>query len=423
MTQPMLFTPLEIRGVRLKNRVVVAPMHQYSAVEGFATDWHLVNAGKYAQGGAGLVIMESTKVARNGCGTVGDTGLWNDGFIPALARCAAFIKAHGAVAGIQLGHSGGKARLMRPWEGGKPLRGDEPEIFDWEGWELVAPSAVPHTEKSPAPRALSHNEVRDLAVKWGEAAARANTAGFDVLEIHAAHGYLIHQFLSPVANIRTDEYGGSELKRMRFAIEVAECVRAVWPADKPLFMRLSCEDDAGWGPDESVRLARRPKARGVDVIDCSSGGTLAYSSMDGARSEIRLPGSLCRKNPPGSRRHNHGGGAYRACRPGGSDLEGRPCRPDRARPRDHVQSQLADGRGTEARRRSQLRPGAAALFLLARQARQICLRGQAIDMGGRTRGSRRTEALSAIDFHSKNEIKGDSAWLCKTTTPDFSFVR
>jgi 2,4-dienoyl-CoA reductase-like NADH-dependent reductase (Old Yellow Enzyme family) len=171
-------------------------MHQYSAVEGFTTDWHLVNAGKYAQGGAGLVIMESTKVARNGCGTVGDTGLWNDNFIPGLARCAAFIKAHGAVAGLQLGHSGRKARLSRPWEGGKPLRGDEPEIFDWDGWELVAPSAVPHSERAPVPRALSHKEVRDLAVKWGEAAARAATAGFDVMEIHGAHGYLIHQFLS-----------------------------------------------------------------------------------------------------------------------------------------------------------------------------------------------------------------------------------
>ena len=145
MPQPMLFSPLEIRSVRLKNRVVVAPMHQYSAVEGFATDWHLVNAGKYAQGGAGLVIMESTKVARGGCGTVGDTGLWDDKFIGPLARCAAFIKQHGAVAGIQLGHSGRKARLTRPWEGGKPLKGTEPEIFDWDGWELVAPSAVPHT--------------------------------------------------------------------------------------------------------------------------------------------------------------------------------------------------------------------------------------------------------------------------------------
>jgi 2,4-dienoyl-CoA reductase-like NADH-dependent reductase (Old Yellow Enzyme family) len=283
MTQPMLFSPLEIRGLRLKNRVVVAPMHQYSAVEGFATDWHLVNAGRYAVGGAGLVMMESTKVARSGCGTVGDTALWDDKFIPALARCAAFIKKHGAAAGIQLGHSGRKARLTRPWEGGKPLRGTEPEIYDWEGWELVAPSAVPHSERSPTPRALSHNEVRDLAAKWGEAAARAHAAGFDMVEIHAAHGYLIHQFLSPAANQRTDAYGGSELNRMRFAVEVAECVRAVWPADKPLFMRLSCEDDAGWGPEESVRLARLLEAKGVDVIDCSSGGMTAGSPMESAR--------------------------------------------------------------------------------------------------------------------------------------------
>jgi 2,4-dienoyl-CoA reductase-like NADH-dependent reductase (Old Yellow Enzyme family) len=285
MPQPMLFSPLEIRGLRLRNRVVVAPMHQYSAVEGFANDWHLVNAGKFAQGGAGLVIMESTKVARNGAGTVGDVGLWDDQFIPPLARCAAFIKAHGARAGIQLGHSGRKARLSRPWEGGKPLTGDEPGVFDWAGWELVAPSAVPHSERSPTPRALSHNEVRDLAMKWGEAAARADRAGFDVVEIHAAHGYLIHQFLSPLANVRTDEYGGSELNRARFAIEVAECVRAAWPADKPLFMRLSCEDDAGFGPEESVRLSRLLKDKGVDVVDCSSGGTLARSPMDGERSK------------------------------------------------------------------------------------------------------------------------------------------
>jgi 2,4-dienoyl-CoA reductase-like NADH-dependent reductase (Old Yellow Enzyme family) len=283
MAQPMLFSPLDIRSVRLKNRVVVAPMHQYSAVEGFATDWHLVNAGKYAQGGAGLVIMESTKVARNGCGTVGDTGLWHDRFIASLARCAAFIKKHGAVAGIQLGHSGRKARLTRPWEGGKPLQGTEPEIFDWEGWELVAPSAVPHTHASPTPRALSHNEVRDLAAKWGEAAVRALAAGFDIVEIHAAHGYLIHQFLSPASNRRSDEYGGSELNRMRFAVEVAECVRAAWPHDKPLFMRLSCEDDAGWDLEQTVRLSRLLKAKGVDVIDCSSGGTLAHSPMEGAR--------------------------------------------------------------------------------------------------------------------------------------------
>ena len=285
MAQPLLFTPLAIRSVTLKNRVVVAPMHQYSALAGHATDWHLVNAGRYAQGGAGLVIMESTKVARNGCGTVGDLGLWEDKFIPALARCSHFIKAHGAVAGIQLGHSGRKARLSRPWEGGKPLTGSEPEIYDWDGWELVAPSAVPHTETSPTPRALSVPEVRDLVAKWGEAALRAAQAGFDLLEIHGAHGYLVHQFLSPVSNLRNDHYGGSELNRMRFALEVAECVRAAWPGDKPLFMRLSCEDDAGWGLSESIKLARRLKGIGVDVIDCSSGGTLGHSPMDGARAK------------------------------------------------------------------------------------------------------------------------------------------
>lgn len=285
MSKPLLFTPIELRSVTLKNRVVVAPMHQYSAEQGFVTDWHLMNAGKYAAGGAGLVIMESTKVARNGCGTVGDTGLWDDKFIEGMARCAAFIKKNGSVAGIQLGHSGRKARLARPWEGAQPLKGDEPEVYDWEGWELVAPSAVPHSDRAPTPRALSHNEVRDMVGKWGDAAVRADKAGFDVLEIHGAHGYLVHQFLSPVANQRTDEYGGSETNRMRFAVEVAEHVRSVWPSHKPLFMRLSCEDDAGWGPDESVRLSRLLKEKGVDVIDCSSGGTLERSPMDSVRSK------------------------------------------------------------------------------------------------------------------------------------------
>lgn len=285
MTTPKLFTPVEIRGMRLRNPIVVAPMHQYSAVEGAANDWHLVNAGKFAQGGAGLVIMESTKIARAGCGTIGDVGLWDDRFIAPLARCVAFIKAQGAAAGIQLGHSGRKARIGRPWEGGAPLRGDEPGMYDWEGWEIVAPSAIPQSPKSPVPRALSHNEIRDLAMQWGEAAARADKAGFDMIEIHGAHGFLIHEFLSPTANQRTDSYGGSELNRMRFALEVAECVRAAWPAEKPLFMRLSCEDDAGWGPEESVRLSRLLKEKGVDVIDCSSGGLLAFSPKDGERSK------------------------------------------------------------------------------------------------------------------------------------------
>lgn len=281
----MLFTPLQIRDTTLKNRVVLAPMHQYASNQGFATDWHLVNAGKYAAGGCGLVMVESTKVERRGCGTVGDLGLWQDAFIPGLARITAFIKAQNAVPAIQIGHSGRKARLTRPWEGQQPLTADHPEMFDWEGWELVAPSAVAHSDRLPTPRAFARDEIPGLVARWGEAAARADRAGFEVLEIHGAHGYLIHQFLSPAANRRNDEYGGSDANRMRFAIEVAECVRAQWPQRKPLFMRLSCEDDAGWGPEQSVALARELKAKGVDVIDCSSGGILERSPMDSLRAK------------------------------------------------------------------------------------------------------------------------------------------
>ncbi len=271
MTQPLLFTPIGIRDVTLKNRVVVAPMHQYSGIRGYPTDWHLMNAGRFAAGGAGLVIIESTKVERRGCGTVGDLGLWHDDFIPHFKRLVDFIRQHNAVPGIQIGHSGRKARRFRPWEGGAPLK-PSPEIDDWDAWELVAPSALPGGRKDPEPRALSRDEIPKVVEAWGNAARRANAAGFDMLEIHGAHGYLIHQFLSPMANRRNDDYGGSELNRMRFAIEVVEAVRANWPQHKPLFMRLSVQDGAGWGPDESIALARIVGPKGVDVIDCSSGG-------------------------------------------------------------------------------------------------------------------------------------------------------
>jgi len=271
MADPLLFKPTALRDITLKNRVVVAPMHQYSAVKGYATDWHLMNAGRFAAGGAGLVIMESTKVERRGCGTVGDLGIWKDDFIPGLGRCAQFIRGNGAIPGIQLGHSGRKARRFRPWEGGGPLKPSQ-EIDDWAAWELVAPSALSSPATDPQPRALSREEIGNLVEAWGAAARRADAAGFDVLEVHGAHGYLIHEFLSPFSNRRSDAYGGSERNRMRFAIEVVEAVRAKWPLHKPLFLRLSVEDNAGWGPEASARLARIVKDKGVDVIDCSSGG-------------------------------------------------------------------------------------------------------------------------------------------------------
>jgi len=274
MSRPLLFTPLTLRDVTLKNRVVVAPMHQYAAKQGFPTDWHLMNVGRFAVGGAGLVFVESTKVDRRGCGTVGDLGIWDDAFVPHFKRLSDFIKEHGAASALQLGHSGRKARRFRPWEGGAPLAQASAEaegVDDWEAWELVAPTSVAMANE-PKPRALSRLEIQDLVEAWGKAAARAEAAGFDVLEIHGAHGYLIHQFLTPVANLRNDDYGGSEANRRRFAVEVTEAVRANWPDHKPLFLRLSVEDDAGWGPDDSVVLSRIVKELGVDVIDCSSGG-------------------------------------------------------------------------------------------------------------------------------------------------------
>ena len=184
---------------------------------------------KFAAGGAGLVVVESTKVERRGCGTVGDLGIWDDKFIEPLGRLVKFIKQQNAVAGIQLGHSGRKARATRPWEGDRPLQ-RTPEIDDWDEWTPVAPSAIAHSEKWPVPRALERQEVKDLVQAWGEAARRADAAGFDVLELHGAHGYLVHEFLSEKSNQRADEYGGSELNRMRFITEVTEAVRMHWPA-------------------------------------------------------------------------------------------------------------------------------------------------------------------------------------------------
>jgi 2,4-dienoyl-CoA reductase-like NADH-dependent reductase (Old Yellow Enzyme family) len=272
MTETLLFSPMMIRGVTLKNRIVVPPMHQYSAQKGFPTDWHLMNAGKFAAGGAGLVVVESTKVERRGCGTVGDLGIWDDGFVEPLGRLVKFIRQQNAAAGIQLGHSGRKARASRPWEGDRPLE-RTPDIEDWDAWQPVAPSAIAHSERWPVPKALETHEVKDLIEAWGQAARRAHAAGFDVLELHGAHGYLVHEFLSERSNQRTDEYGGTLENRLRFPLEVFHAVREVWPETLPMSVRVSAHDwvEGGITPDDAVHIARAFKLAGADLIDCSSG--------------------------------------------------------------------------------------------------------------------------------------------------------
>lgn len=386
MTEPLLFTPLSIRDVTLRNRVVVPPMHQYSAIKGFPTDWHMVNAGKFAAGGAGLVIVESTKVERRGCGTIGDLGLWDDAFVAPLKRITDFIKQQNAVPGIQLGHSGRKARAYRPWEGGGPLQ-RTPEIAaqieDWEAWTPVAPSAIAHSDKWPVPRALERGEVKDLVAAWGEAARRADEAGFEVLELHGAHGYLVHEFLSELSNRRTDEYGGSEPNRMRFLIEVTEAVRARWPDEKPLFVRLSVEDHAGWGPENSARLAKILKTRGVDVIDCSSGGITDQAPNSRQRDHIQLPGPALGLRPQACGYHDHGGRPDHPWRPGGANLTKWKGGSDCDRAGNPQQSQLADGCCPEIGRRRGVPERAPAVRLLAGCACQARLWHKTVNVADR----------------------------------------
>lgn len=277
--QSLLFSPIELRGVRIRNRIVVAPMLTYSARNGYAQDWHNIHYGKLATGGAGLIIVESTKSDPCGCSTPNDLGLWKDEFIPGMERIASTIKSYGATPGIQLGHSGRKARRPLPWEGGAQLA-SHPGLDRGEAWELVGASEIAHSNEHFVPRALSIADIEDLIEKYRTAVERVEKAGFEVLEIHAAHGYLLHQFLSPTSNRRTDKYGGTPENRMRFALEVIERVRQSWPEDKPLFVRISAVDEAGWTVEESAGFARELKARGVDVIDCSSGGMSGRSIVD-----------------------------------------------------------------------------------------------------------------------------------------------
>ncbi|MDN5874030.1 MAG: NADH:flavin oxidoreductase/NADH oxidase [Sinobacteraceae bacterium] len=270
-----LFEPLQLRGLKLRNRCVVSPMCQYSADDGHATDYHLVHLGRFAMGGFGLVFTEATAVTAQGRISPGDTGLWADSQIDKWRDVTRFIQSQGAAAGIQLAHAGRKASSQRPWDGGKPLTTEDAKQGEVP-WQTVAPSAAAFDAGWPQPASLSLQDISQLRADFDAAVHRAVAAGFDVLELHAAHGYLLNSFLSPLANHRTDEYGGDRAGRMRLLLEIATAARAVWPQDKPVFVRVSAVDGADGGVtlEDTVAFARELKRIGVDVMDCSSGGVV-----------------------------------------------------------------------------------------------------------------------------------------------------
>jgi len=269
-----LFTPMPLRGVEFPNRIAVSPMSQYAADDGYANDWHLTHLGRFALGGAGLVYTEAAGVTRAGRRTHGDLGLWEDGQIDELARIAGFLKKQGAVPGIQLAHAGRKASERRPWHGETPVDDEDIAARGEHPWPTVGASAIPYAEGWHTPLEATHQDLADIAAAFGAAAKRADNAGFDIIEVYAAHGFLIHQFYSPIANKREDAYGGSFDGRIRLALEVADAIRANWPDHKPLAFRLSATDwlDGGWEQEDTVALAKRLKDHGVDMIDCSTGG-------------------------------------------------------------------------------------------------------------------------------------------------------
>ena len=263
-----LFETFRVREIEFKNRIAVSPMCEYSAKDGHPQPWHMVHLGSRAIGGAGLVFTEATAVEEIGRISPGDTGIYSDAHAESWRPIAEFIKSHGAIAGMQLAHAGRKGSTAIPWLGGKEVRAKD------GGWEPVSASALKFEEDYPMPRALNLNEIDGVVEAFGKAAGRALAAGFEVAEIHAAHGYLIHQFLSPLSNQRQDDYGGSIENRARLAVRVVEAVRKVWPERFPLFVRVSATDwkEGGWDLDQTIELARKLKPLGVDLFDCSSGG-------------------------------------------------------------------------------------------------------------------------------------------------------
>ncbi|KUJ62667.1 oxidoreductase [Flavobacteriaceae bacterium CRH] len=273
----LLFSPLTIKKITLKNRIVISPMCQYSAVDGFANDWHLVHLGSRASGGAGLIIQEATAVSPEARISPSDLGIWKDGHIQKLKQINEFIVSQNAIPGIQLAHAGRKASVSAPWLGNKKLD------LAHGGWQTFAPSAIAYHEDEPfLPQALDKNGIQKVVSDFKEATKRAVEAGYQVMEIHGAHGYLLHQFLSPLTNTRTDEYGGIFENRIRFTLEIVEAVQSEWPSDLPLFLRISATDwaEGGWSPEESVRLSAILKEKGVDLIDVSSGGLVSHQHIE-----------------------------------------------------------------------------------------------------------------------------------------------
>ena len=270
-----LFSSIQIKSLLFKNRIAISPMCQYSSKDGFANDWHLVHLGSRASGGAGLIIQEATAVCPEGRISPSDLGLWKDEHIEKMQVINQFIISQNSIPGIQLAHAGRKASVSEPWNGNKPL--DESN----GGWETVAPSAIPFYSNEKAPTALDKIGIQKVISDFKSATKRAVQAGFKVVEIHAAHGYLLHQFLSPLSNLRTDEYGGNFENRIRLMLEVLEAVQSEWPTNLPLFVRISATDwaEGGWNIEESVQLSKILKEKDVDLIDVSSGGLVSHQKI------------------------------------------------------------------------------------------------------------------------------------------------
>jgi 2,4-dienoyl-CoA reductase-like NADH-dependent reductase (Old Yellow Enzyme family) len=273
---PHLFEPLTLRGITLRNRIGVSPMCQYSYQDGFSNDWQVIHLGARAAGGAGLIIAEATAVEARGRITPNDVGIWSDEQVEPLKRVTKVIRENGAVAGIQIAHAGRKASTRRPWEGGTPIQADETGY-----WPVAGASSIPFDEKHQIPHEFTIAEIQEIISDFKAAAVRALAAGFELLEVHAAHGYLLHSFYSPLSNQRTDRYGGSFDNRIRLTMEVVQTVRSVWPERLPVIVRISGTDwtEGGWTVNESVELAKRLKYEGVDLIDCSSGGNVAHARL------------------------------------------------------------------------------------------------------------------------------------------------